>query len=205
MILLTYSKTLVKGRTLSLFKTSFKILMAWHIGQSLGLESISLLFLDLSKHLLVHWLGHLSLAFLSPLLLLCPWPMASGPWLSDSSPLSTLSLSSQVSPWACWDLQTPALNSHQRDQFPPPGAPLSTTQELLPCLGHPLQAAASQVLAQKLLVHIQQVLAPLKLLQPKDSKFWKALDAEGGNKNLHWRQFAGSAIVHSAGSHSVGQ
>ncbi|TKC36158.1 hypothetical protein EI555_005799, partial [Monodon monoceros] len=38
--------------------------------------------------------------------------------------------------------------------------------------------ATSQVLAQKLLVHIQQVLAPLKLLQPKDSKFRKALDAE---------------------------
>ena len=89
----------------------------------------------LSKHLLVHWPRHLLLALPSPLLLLCPWPMASGPWSSGSSPLSTLSLSSQVSPWACWDLQTPALNSHQRDQFPPLRLPLALLRSSFPAWG----------------------------------------------------------------------
>ena len=75
---------------------------------------------------------------------------ALGPWhqtldVQSLWPLS-LSMSSQVLPMGLWDLQTPALNSHQKNHFPPPGALLGTVQELLLCLEHPLQAAAGHVL-----------------------------------------------------------
>ena len=99
--------------------------------------------------------------------------------------------------WACGTLQIPALNSHQREHFLPPGA-----LELLLCLEHPLEAAAGHVLVQKLVVQVQQVLAPLKLLQQNDSKFQRCTRWQ---QIFHEEQFAGPGIVHRAGGHLLGQ
>lgn len=105
-------------------------------------------------------------------------------------------------PWACGTLQTPALNSHQKDNFPPPGALCGTAQELLLCLEHPLQAAAGHVLSRSWWFRSRKSLPHLNFCSTMTVK---SEGAEGGNKNLHREQFEEPDIVHRAGSHLVGQ
>lgn len=108
--------------------------------------------------------------------------------------------------WACWCFQTPALNSLQSDQFPPPRAHFGITQKLLLCLEHPLHAATGHIFAQKLLVHIQQVLAPLTLAkgqqgpQISECRRWQQKPPQRtvcrvGQSSQGWQPLSGSVAT----------